>query len=67
MKSLYIKKITNFFRYLDAENNQRIFHAIKTEKKNILLFEKKKNQYIIIFFLFLLNFAIIRKKIVKIL
>ena len=67
MKSLYIKKITNFFRYLDAENNQRIFHAIKTEKKNILLFETQKNQYIIIFFLFLLNFAIIRKKIVKIL
>ena len=62
MKSLYSKRIKNFFRYFDNKNNQRIFHAIQTDKKKSILLEILQKYYIIIIILFLLVFRITIKK-----
>ena len=61
MKSLYSKRIVNFFKYIDNENNRRIFLSIKNDKKNNhLLVEIQTNDYIIIIFLLLLIINIMR-------
>jgi len=66
MKSLYSKRIVNFFKYIDNENNRRIFLSIKNDKKNNhLLVEIQTNDYIIIIFLLLLILISKRKKLLK--